>query len=282
MLRTILLAITLLALGGCKLAVMLVEGGSVTSASSGDCSIVIPGAGTACIHQISDTSYTETFTAVPDTGWAFVKWNSGGNFLCEESTNPVCAVSNVALAGIPAFEAVVASDQAFYVMPIFEAIAGAIADTINAPDGNEWAQIDLFDGLTYAEIAAVCAGGPCSGTLNGFDMDGWTWASAQDVLDLFNSYEATGSVTAPVPGTVFISTTFIPALVLSGFNPTNLGPSGGDQLGGFTSDPELTSFATTTDLSQLPPVTPGRTGLEVGNTPINAPSGDDEGGWFYR
>jgi hypothetical protein len=57
-------------------------------------------------------------------------------------------------------------------------------------DGKEWAQTDLFRGLTWTEINAVCPAGVCvqRGTLNGIDMTGWTWATTDDVNALFNFY----------------------------------------------------------------------------------------------
>jgi hypothetical protein len=107
-------AVTLLA--GCKVAVMVVEGGEVQSIASGTCLV-----GDVCIHEVLDTNYSEEFTAVADArgGWHFVKWNSGGDFLCENSTDPVCVVSNAGTAGHAIIEGVVASDQTFYIMPIF-------------------------------------------------------------------------------------------------------------------------------------------------------------------
>lgn len=104
-------------LAGCKVAVIVVEGGEVQSVSSGTCL-----SGSVCLHEVSDTNYVETFTAVPDTGWEFVEWNSGGDFFlgCADPASPVCVVSNMGTAGNPLVEAVVASDKVFYLKPIFE------------------------------------------------------------------------------------------------------------------------------------------------------------------
>jgi len=68
------------------------------------------------------------------------------------------------------------------------ASAASITDTIFV-NGGEWAQVDLFVGLTWNDMNAVCPGGVCgAGTLNGYDMQGWTWASTDMVNDLFNYY----------------------------------------------------------------------------------------------
>lgn len=117
LLRTGALLVLSLILAGCKLAVIVVEGGEVQSTSSGTCS-----AGVVCINQINDTNYAETFTAIPSSGWRFVKWNSGGDFLCAESKNPECVLSNVELAGYEAAESIVASGATFFIMPVFSEI----------------------------------------------------------------------------------------------------------------------------------------------------------------
>ena len=55
-------------IAGCKVAVMVVEGGEVQSTGSGTCI-----AATICIVEVNDTNFTETFTAVANTGWYFEK-----------------------------------------------------------------------------------------------------------------------------------------------------------------------------------------------------------------
>lgn len=68
------------------------------------------------------------------------------------------------------------------------AAAVPITDMVTV-DGKEWAQADLFANLSWSQIDAVCPGGVCgTGTLNGYDMAGWTWASGSDVSGLFNHY----------------------------------------------------------------------------------------------
>jgi hypothetical protein len=62
--------------------------------------------------------------------------------------------------------------------------ATLITDTVFIGD-REWAQVDLFTNLSWNDMDRVCPRGVCgSGTLNGFDMAGWTWASAATVGDL--------------------------------------------------------------------------------------------------
>lgn len=67
--------------------------------------------------------------------------------------------------------------------------ATLITDTVTVGD-KEWAQVDLFYGLSWFEINGVCPAGNCdSRILNGYDMTGWTWATASQVGDfLFEPY----------------------------------------------------------------------------------------------
>lgn len=67
-------------------------------------------------------------------------------------------------------------------------LAAPITDTILVA-GKEWAQVDLFGGVSWSELNAVCPAGVCgSGSVNGFELTGWTWASVNDVNSLFNYY----------------------------------------------------------------------------------------------
>jgi hypothetical protein len=105
-------------------------------------------------------------------------------------------------------------------------ITGANIVTVGA---NEWAQPDLFTNLSWNAINAVCptpSGSSTTGTLNGWDMQGWTWASVQEVDDLFNIYLAAAGVTEPNQLTgpdIFIQTKSTWAPLFSGpdgFRPT--------------------------------------------------------------
>ena len=109
----ILFVIALVA--GCRVAVMVVEGGEVESVGSGTCA-----EGTICIVAVNDTNFSETFTAVPKTGWYFVRWNKGEDFLCGDSADRTCVISTVGTAGNAGIEAIIASDETFYLMPVFK------------------------------------------------------------------------------------------------------------------------------------------------------------------
>jgi hypothetical protein len=190
---TVFLAVTLAA---CKFTVIVPRGGVVLSTASGTCEEL-----TNCIHDIVDTTYTESFRAVPQEGFQFVRWNTGGNFVCKDSINPTCVIDTTPLAGIIPDETIAGFGD-YYIMPIFGDKL-PITDTVIA-DGKEWAQVNLFTNKEYAlvpsylwtrlswsAIDAICpssGGGVCNGSLNGWDMTGWTWASVDEVNSLFNSY----------------------------------------------------------------------------------------------
>ena len=186
-----ILAVTSM-VAGCKVAVLVVEGGEVQSIGSDTCL-----EGSICVHQVNDTNFSETFTAVPNSGWAFVKWNSGGGFLCPGSTDPVCVVSSVGTEGNEAVEALVASDRTFYLMPIFKPVPPEIIVLDSGAirvEGRDWLQPKDFSDYSYNQVSAVCPVGVCSGALPGstFDLTGYTWASINDVKVLFNAYKEAG------------------------------------------------------------------------------------------
>lgn len=56
-------------------------------------------------------------------------------------------------------------------------------------DGREWLQPTAVLGVTWNEMNAVCGAGACAGSVgaSAFDLTGWTWASIDQVGDLFSS-----------------------------------------------------------------------------------------------
>lgn len=68
-------------------------------------------------------------------------------------------------------------------------MAGLITDVVTVDD-KDWAKPVDFKSATWADVDAVCprlSEGVCSGTLNGFDMNGWTWASVTDVRSMLEA-----------------------------------------------------------------------------------------------
>lgn len=188
----ILLSVTTL-VAGCKLAVIVVEGGQVQSTSSGTCL-----ASTVCIVDVSDPNFTETFTAIPSEGWYFQKWNSGERLFCEGSADPTCALSFQGYEVNPQIQEIIESSEVFYLMPVFRQIHSdiiAVDGRTVIIDGKEWLQPVDFVNYSFLEVLLLCPNRVCSGTLPGsmIDLTGFTWASSEDVQSLFNIYQGVGS-----------------------------------------------------------------------------------------
>ena len=110
-------------LTGCKLALTVPSGGDVTSASgTANCA-----QGSVCELTITDTTFNESFTAVPKTGYVFTKWKAGDGYVCANSTTPTCVTSNTQFEGNAQVEAIIASDATFKIEPIFEVTLNSLA-----------------------------------------------------------------------------------------------------------------------------------------------------------
>jgi hypothetical protein len=106
--------------------------------------------------------------------------------------------------------------------------AGSAAIAQSAPiayidsQGRQWRHANSFAGVSWNEVAAVCptdGAAPCTGVLAGHAVDGYIWASREDVRELFAEFipvvAKTGAVSGPqyfLPGSSFLYT----------FNPTVL------------------------------------------------------------
>lgn len=68
------------------------------------------------------------------------------------------------------------------------AASSAQASYIDASVGLQWRQLTETNGLTWNELASVCAAqtGVCQGSVRGVDLSGWTWASSEEITALFN------------------------------------------------------------------------------------------------
>lgn len=211
-LRIILSLSIALLMAGCKLAVIVVEGGEVESYHSGICA-----AGTICIVDVTDPGFSESFRAIPDSDWYFQKWNSGDRFFCDGSSDIICTLSFHGHEDSKAVGEMVASSEVFYIMPVFRQFTDIIT-----VDGKEWLQPKLFLGLSWKDINAVCPDGKCFGRLNGYDMSGWTWASADDVSALFNYYIGSNILGAAPYSYLEGESKWAPAFFSDGWQPTDV------------------------------------------------------------
>ena len=108
-------------------------------------------------------------------------------------------------------------------MPIFSLVASLPRKEVITADGKVWAQVDLFSGLSWEDINAVCSAetGVCSGVLNDYDVTGWTWASVDEVNALFNFYIGS-AVLGPGPDLLAgqWDSTWAPTIFEDGWRPT--------------------------------------------------------------
>lgn len=176
---------------GCKIVVMVPSGGDVVSSNAAhNCS-----AGSLCEFDITAAQlpFSESLTATPKAGYVFEKWSDGGGFRCAKSTNPTCTIS---IADDALGSSMVALFESGYVMPVFKDVgidtdADGVRNELDGDDDNdgfldmddtcpldpisscglgitltgtviinarEWAQIDLFDYLSWSDINARCPG----------------------------------------------------------------------------------------------------------------------------
>lgn len=118
--KMLLMLVASILLSGCKLAVVVGEGGTVQSKSNTrNCAEV-----SQCTFEVSGADFDETFTAVPLPGYRFDRWQSGPGYLCLKTPGPTCTLSNVPFKEIPSILAIIASDAVFTIRPVFTAIAG--------------------------------------------------------------------------------------------------------------------------------------------------------------
>ncbi|NND69779.1 MAG: hypothetical protein HKN19_19470 [Halioglobus sp.] len=273
--RALALSALVLLASGCKFALINVEGGYSQSLSTNrDCR-----GSDVCIFEITDDTFSETWTAIPDPLWEFVRWSDGTDFVCANSTIPTCTVSSVGTTGNALAESIIASDKTYYAMPIFQLIAAVpITDTVTL-QGVEWAQPALFTNLTWDEIDAVCPGGVCNGNLNGFIMDGWTFANLNDVFPVFNFYIGVNALT-PTQLTALAALGTLDAMWAAGWQQTYFSPS--DGIVGRVRDVSGTEHYTLggQEETSIPPF--GLVDFFIALELPDAPGSAGTGAWFYR
>ncbi len=124
------LAIIILAalLGACKIVIIAPENGRVTSASGEVCL-----AGETCVIEVSTADYEDVFTAVPNAGYTFKRWKAADGHFCGNGTG-TCRLSTVGFDAFPQLMAVLASDDEFFMTPIF-------VSKSNPYDVQYWSQV---------------------------------------------------------------------------------------------------------------------------------------------
>jgi len=107
-------AVVLLLLGGCRIEVVVPEGGTVTTESGRYTCL----AGANCTIEVNDLFFNETFIVEPESGFTFGGWQTRPRFLCGGSLSP-CSLATAAMEGNSLLENILSSDEVFYLAPIF-------------------------------------------------------------------------------------------------------------------------------------------------------------------
>ena len=283
LLRSVVGALVLLSIASCKLRVVVPEDGSVTT-SSGSFSCA---SGETCDIDVVDFFFDETFTGIAANGNAFTSWQKGSRQFCGNSPKPchlfTANLPSNLMALIGGF--IDSNDEVFYLQPVFSPLGDSVP-----VNGKEWLQPDLFSGLTWDEINAVCPEGVCVGVLNNRDMKGWTWASVDDVNELFNYYIGRKKALGPGGGRFEeVASSWAPAFFNTGWRTSYYSDeyhsaygwsrtiSLIDEYGSFAYTPGIEDCLAECPSSGYPP------GTDTAHTDFDGNTEFGEGGaWFFR
>ena len=176
--RPILVILLALSFSGCYLQVITTNGGQVQSASTyRDCN-----SGQTCEFLVGTSAFSETFTAIPNEGYEFKGWQTGGAFLCGASHTNTCVVT-VYPNSDPLLMGIVRSEKNAYIMPLFESTA-AIRQTVDILDGDGNSAGDFIGGETsqYLNFQATFSEGignvrfyPAFAHVQDIDGPGWVY-----------------------------------------------------------------------------------------------------------
>jgi hypothetical protein len=113
--RALLLLLIAASVTGCKLRIIVPEGGHVNNeAGTGYCPT-----GHTCTASVVDIYFTDTFIAVPDSGYKFKEWKKVDFGFCGGSSEP-CPLTTAQFGPYDALMKILESDQVFYLQPVFE------------------------------------------------------------------------------------------------------------------------------------------------------------------
>lgn len=112
----------LIFLSGCRIVSTVPIGGKITYRGGMDYCL----SGKTCVTEVNDLFFDEAFVAVPDDGYAFMGWVRKHRSLCGESDQP-CRLFTSEFEGNPSLEAILESDDEFYLEPVFKAIAESVS-----------------------------------------------------------------------------------------------------------------------------------------------------------
>jgi hypothetical protein len=115
----------LFSLAACKLVITVPPGGVVKSASGNhDC-----GAGRTCEIDVVDVFFDESFSARSHEDYVFKGWRKKDRYFCGNSTEN-CVLSTTWMGDYPKIMAILASEQRFFLEPVFEVVPRITRDQI--------------------------------------------------------------------------------------------------------------------------------------------------------
>ena len=123
--RSIFILGVVLSLAACKLVVTVPQGGVVKSDSGNyKCN-----AGKTCEIDVVDVFFEESFAALPHNDYVFKGWRKKDRYFCGDSTEK-CVLSTTWMDDYPKILALLASDQKFFLEPVFEVVPKITEDQI--------------------------------------------------------------------------------------------------------------------------------------------------------
>lgn len=167
---------------------------------------------------------------------------------------------------------------------IAPAFAGSTEVAYTDSQGREWRQVNLTANFTWSQIAGVCPTDgvtPCSGSLGSVSMNGWVWATREQVVQLFAEFSPAVSKTGQVAGPQYFNPAF--GFLFGTFVPTmneitpfyiNLG------LWGWTASSAGGNKAYIA--SSLATTTPQNGIFSAVNQELRGSASSSRGAWLYR
>ncbi|QFU76490.1 hypothetical protein EY643_12940 [Halioglobus maricola] len=124
--KLIAAAAAALALAGCKIQIVVPEGGRVVTESGS----MVCEAGETCVVDVSDFFFDETFIPEPDEGMMFAGWEKRHRGFCGNSKDPCRLLTTQGFEGDPNLTAVLESaEQEFHLNPTW-AVDDGSGDTV--------------------------------------------------------------------------------------------------------------------------------------------------------
>lgn len=150
--------------------------------------------------------------------------------------------------------------------------------------GQEWAEVDLFSNNSWDTINAQCPAGVCStgSVVNGWSLEGWKWASLDDVQLLFNVF--TGLSTT-APGVVEERASSWAPQFIATFRPTTVRPEVSVVSGWAFAALPPPAFELSAPTPNLKDVTIPPNGVDFASTASYVgrdSTSEERGAWFYR